>query len=204
MLQCELCCKVASPSSLTNICYLLGHRFDDSTPIEETVTAIFFSREHQCSKRSGRCKPCMTLYKLVMCVILEWVPVTLGNVSKLPIFELHFQVLTSFVLSPCYAKYIFAVVYAWKIAHVALLDYAINNKLTPFISMQNHYNLLYREEEREVFPTLKVCWYDRFETSLLNPFPVFRGWIYSVVASCPGSSYAPPDRSDYSWRIRLV
>ena len=36
------------------------------------------------------------------------------------------------------------------------LDYAIINKLTPFISMQNHYNLVYREEEREMFPTLKV------------------------------------------------
>ena len=35
-------------------------------------------------------------------------------------------------------------------------DYAINNKLTPFISMQNHYSLVYREEEREMFPTLKV------------------------------------------------
>lgn len=35
-------------------------------------------------------------------------------------------------------------------------DYAINNKLTPFISMQNHHNLVYREEEREMFPTLKV------------------------------------------------
>lgn len=35
-------------------------------------------------------------------------------------------------------------------------DYAINNKLTPFISMQNHYNLIYREEEREMFPTLEV------------------------------------------------
>ncbi|KAJ3762462.1 aryl-alcohol dehydrogenase [Lentinula raphanica] len=33
--------------------------------------------------------------------------------------------------------------------------YAINNKLTPFISMQNHYNLVYREEEREMLPTLK-------------------------------------------------
>jgi hypothetical protein len=39
---------------------------------------------------------------------------------------------------------------------MAFLDYAINNKLTPFISMQNHYNLVYREEEREMFPTLKV------------------------------------------------
>jgi aryl-alcohol dehydrogenase-like predicted oxidoreductase len=35
-------------------------------------------------------------------------------------------------------------------------DYAITNKLTPFISMQNHYNLLYREEEREMMPTLSV------------------------------------------------
>lgn len=35
-------------------------------------------------------------------------------------------------------------------------NYAINNNLTPFISMQNHYNLVYREEEREMLPTLKV------------------------------------------------
>ncbi|EIW83680.1 Aldo keto reductase [Coniophora puteana RWD-64-598 SS2] len=35
-------------------------------------------------------------------------------------------------------------------------DYAIQNKLTPFISMQNHYSLIYREEEREMFPTLKM------------------------------------------------
>ncbi|KAK0207117.1 NADP-dependent oxidoreductase domain-containing protein [Desarmillaria ectypa] len=34
--------------------------------------------------------------------------------------------------------------------------YAIQNNLTPFISMQNHYNLVYREEEREMFPTLKM------------------------------------------------
>lgn len=35
-------------------------------------------------------------------------------------------------------------------------DYAITHNLTPFISMQNQYNLTYREEEREMFPTLKV------------------------------------------------
>ncbi|KAH9857414.1 Aldo/keto reductase [Lenzites betulinus] len=35
-------------------------------------------------------------------------------------------------------------------------NYAIQNNLTPFISMQNHYSLLYREEEREMFPTLKA------------------------------------------------
>lgn len=35
-------------------------------------------------------------------------------------------------------------------------NYAINNNLTPFISMQNHHSLIYREEEREMSPTLKV------------------------------------------------
>ena len=38
----------------------------------------------------------------------------------------------------------------------SLIDYAIAHNLTPFISMQNHYHLLYREEEREMLPTLKV------------------------------------------------
>jgi len=38
----------------------------------------------------------------------------------------------------------------------AMQNYAIQNKLTPFISMQNHHNLIYREEEREMFPTLKL------------------------------------------------
>lgn len=35
-------------------------------------------------------------------------------------------------------------------------NYAITHSLTPFISMQNHYNLVYREEEQEMYPTLKV------------------------------------------------
>ncbi|KAH9943948.1 aryl-alcohol dehydrogenase [Amylocystis lapponica] len=38
----------------------------------------------------------------------------------------------------------------------AMQNYAIKNNLTPFVSMQNHYSLLYREEEREMFPTLKL------------------------------------------------
>jgi len=50
---------------------------------------------------------------------------------------------------------------SWSLPYNAVVwrvmpDYAINNHLTPFISMQNHYNLVYREEEREMFPTLKV------------------------------------------------
>ena len=38
----------------------------------------------------------------------------------------------------------------------ATTDYALQHNLTPFISMQNHHSLVYREEEREMFPTLKV------------------------------------------------
>ncbi|KAJ7665040.1 Aldo/keto reductase [Mycena polygramma] len=43
--------------------------------------------------------------------------------------------------------------YAWEF-HL-MQNYAITHNLTPFISMQNQYNLLYREEEREMMPTLK-------------------------------------------------
>lgn len=38
----------------------------------------------------------------------------------------------------------------------AMQNYAITNHRTPFISMQSHHNLIYREEEREMFPTLKM------------------------------------------------
>ena len=32
---------------------------------------------------------------------------------------------------------------------------AKDNNFTPFVSMQNHYNLLYREDERELIPICK-------------------------------------------------
>ena len=39
--------------------------------------------------------------------------------------------------------------YAWQFAKV---QHAAANGWTPFVSMQNHYNLVYREEEREMIP----------------------------------------------------
>jgi len=58
------------------------------------------------------------------------------------------------VIQAGYTRYIgMSSCYAWQFQ--AMQNYAINNHLTPFISMQNHYNLVYREEEREMFPTLK-------------------------------------------------
>ncbi|WWC69767.1 uncharacterized protein I206_103710 [Kwoniella pini CBS 10737] len=38
----------------------------------------------------------------------------------------------------------------------AMQNYAINNKLTPFISMQNFHNASYREEEREMMPLTQL------------------------------------------------
>ncbi|XP_006457259.1 hypothetical protein AGABI2DRAFT_139707 [Agaricus bisporus var. bisporus H97] len=52
------------------------------------------------------------------------------------------------VVQAGYVRYIgMSTCYAWQY-------YAIANKLTPFISMQNQYSLIYREEEREMMPTL--------------------------------------------------
>ncbi|KAF7352052.1 Aldo/keto reductase [Mycena venus] len=58
------------------------------------------------------------------------------------------------VVKAGYVRYIgMSSCYAWQFH--AMQNYAINNNLTPFISMQNQYSLVYREEEREMFPTLK-------------------------------------------------
>jgi len=58
------------------------------------------------------------------------------------------------VVQAGYVRYIgMSSCWAWQFS--AMQNYAINNKLTPFISMQNHHSLIYREEEREMMPTLK-------------------------------------------------
>ncbi|WVW78478.1 hypothetical protein I302_100432 [Kwoniella bestiolae CBS 10118] len=43
--------------------------------------------------------------------------------------------------------------WAWQFQ--LMQQYAIHNHLTPFISMQNQHNAIYREEEREMMPMLK-------------------------------------------------
>src|SRR5689334_2630463 len=49
------------------------------------------------------------------------------------------------------ARYIGASsMYAWQFAKMQ--HAAVTNGWTPFVSMQNHYNLIYREEEREMNP----------------------------------------------------
>ncbi|KAF9780730.1 aryl-alcohol dehydrogenase [Thelephora terrestris] len=58
------------------------------------------------------------------------------------------------VVQAGYARYLgMSSCWAWQF--YAMQSYAIQNNLTPFISMQNLYNLIYREEEREMMPLLK-------------------------------------------------
>ncbi|KAI0028907.1 aryl-alcohol dehydrogenase [Vararia minispora EC-137] len=77
--------------------------------------------------------------------------------------------------------------YAWQF-HV-MQNYAINNKLTPFISMQNHYNLLYREEEREMMPTLK-----HFGVGAIPWSPLARGVLTRPFSNAISGTRGSSDR----------
>lgn len=58
-----------------------------------------------------------------------------------------------------YARYIgMSSCYAWQFA--AMQNYAISKGQTAFVSMQNFHNAIYREEEREMMPTLEVRYLD--------------------------------------------
>ncbi|EPS94278.1 hypothetical protein FOMPIDRAFT_1055216 [Fomitopsis schrenkii] len=54
------------------------------------------------------------------------------------------------VVQTGYVRYI-GMIYAMQISRAT--DYALQNKLTPFISVQNHHSLIHCEEAREMFPT---------------------------------------------------
>ncbi|KAI0648544.1 oxidoreductase [Trametes meyenii] len=72
-------------------------------------------------------------------------------------------------------------------------NYAITHNLTPFISMQNHYSLLYREEEREMFPTLKL-----FGVGSIPWSPLARGKLTRPLASDTVRAKSDPFMGFYS------
>ncbi|KAN0139602.1 Versiconal hemiacetal acetate reductase [Lactarius tabidus] len=75
------------------------------------------------------------------------------------------------VVKAGYVRYIgMSSCYAWQF-HL-MQNYAIANNLTPFISMQNHHSLVYREEEREMFPTL-----NHFGVGIIPWSPLARGLL---------------------------
>ncbi|KAF9022697.1 Aldo/keto reductase [Hymenopellis radicata] len=68
-------------------------------------------------------------------------------------------------------------------------NYATQHNLTPFISMQNHYSLLYREEEREMYPTLK-----HFGVTSIPWSPLARGKLARPLAEQKVTKRAGADR----------
>ncbi|KAI0343759.1 Aldo/keto reductase [Trametopsis cervina] len=70
----------------------------------------------------------------------------------------------------------------------AMQNYAITHNLTPFISMQNQYNLTYREEEREMFPTLKS-----FGVGSIPWSPLGRGLLTRPVSQQSDSARSQSD-----------
>ena len=84
-------------------------------------------------------------------------------------------------------------------------DYAIQNKLTPFISMQDHHSLIYREEEREMLPTLKVISHRKsFAMDALTPHIVVRCRRDSVGTARAWLARTPVLRRDEAQRDRCV
>jgi 1-deoxyxylulose-5-phosphate synthase len=60
--------------------------------------------------------------------------------------------------------------YAWQFAKMQ--DVARAHGWTPFVSMQDHYNLIYREEEREMLP---LCLHEG--VGVIPWSPLGRGWL---------------------------
>ncbi|KAJ7466944.1 Aldo/keto reductase [Mycena latifolia] len=75
--------------------------------------------------------------------------------------------------------------FAWQF-HV-MQNYAITHNLTPFISMQDQYSLVHREEEREMMPTLK-----HFGVGSIPWSPLGRGALTRP--------YSPPDSTQKTVR----
>ncbi|PPQ74709.1 hypothetical protein CVT26_007560 [Gymnopilus dilepis] len=110
------------------------HRFDPDTPIEETMQA---------------------LHDVVKAGYVRYIGMSSCWAWQCTLFHDHTRNFADSV--PCSSIRVFPMRKQFQELNASSshIDYAINNKLTPFISMQNHYNLIYREEEREMFPTLK-------------------------------------------------
>lgn len=92
------------------------------------------------------------------------------------------------VVKAGYVRYVgMSSCWAWQF-HV-MQNYAINNNLTPFISMQNHHSLIYREEEREMLPTLK-----HFGVGVIPWSPLARGLLTRPLKDTKSTTRGNTDR----------
>ncbi|KAL1945509.1 hypothetical protein VTO73DRAFT_2360 [Trametes versicolor] len=95
------------------------------------------------------------------------------------------------VVKAGYVRYIgMSSCYAYQF--IQMQNYAITHNLTPFISMQNHYSLMYREEEREMFPTLKM-----FGVGSIPWSPLARGLLSRPNAASSKRGDSDPNMARY-------
>jgi aryl-alcohol dehydrogenase-like predicted oxidoreductase len=87
--------------------------------------------------------------------------------------------------------------YAWQLA--TMQHVARENGWTPFVSMQNHYNLAYREEEREMLPFCRatgvgvVPWSPLARGVLTRPRPRPAGGAQGAPGGGPATTRAASD-----------
>ena len=97
------------------------------------------------------------------------------------------------VVKAGYARYIGASsMFAWQFARAQ--HRAELRGTTPFVSMQNHYNLLYREEEREMIPFCRET-----GIGLLPWSPLARGYLTRAVQEKEATSRGSSD--DYARKL---
>ncbi|WWC67924.1 uncharacterized protein I206_101843 [Kwoniella pini CBS 10737] len=88
--------------------------------------------------------------------------------------------------------------WAWQFQ--LMQQYAIHNRLTPFISMQNQHSAMYREEEREMMPMLKhfgigvIPWGPLAAGLLCRPFEEMNSTIRGANKPPDGRGEQPSDK----------
>ncbi|KAJ7625802.1 NADP-dependent oxidoreductase domain-containing protein [Roridomyces roridus] len=91
------------------------------------------------------------------------------------------------VVKAGYVRYI-GMSSCWAYQFNIMQNYAATHNLTPFISMQNHHSLVYREEEREMFPTLK-----HYGVGIIPWSPLARGVLTRPLAAQKETSRGTAD-----------
>ncbi|KAG7441434.1 aryl-alcohol dehydrogenase [Guyanagaster necrorhizus] len=93
------------------------------------------------------------------------------------------------VVTAGYVRYIgISTCRAWQF-HI-MQNYALKNCLTAFIVVENDYNILYREDEKELFPTLKhfglssVPWSTFAGGAVVHPLHQQRKWLAPDTSFC--------------------
>ena len=132
----------------------------------------------------------MMSFRLAMSVTSECLPAGHGNVCVSLGIRIYWMICLDPAVHAMQSKPSSSLIAFRIMTPLFYIDYAINHNLTPFISMQNHYNLLYREEEREMFPTINVRLFYFRQRYNFNTFLAFWRWFDSLVASCSRSSCA--------------